>query len=382
MTQSQVGHHGDRGAGQPEERVPSVPFGANAIRLSVRQWLVTALVVALCFAGVPVLWKRIEPFDPSPDYRVPYALSDDYWTYQRLVEATVEAGRILIIGDSAIWGEYVRPEDTLSRYLNEQEGAARFANGGLNGTHPLALSGLVRSYAADVTDTRVVLQANLLWMSSEDRDLQVEKELPFNHPRLVPQFFPRIPCYRAPISERIGFVIDRNVAFPTWVNHLRIAYYDSQDLHHWSIKRPYENPAAPIRLEQLQPSDELRHRPIPWTERGIRKQDLPWIDIKSSLQWWGWRETAGLLESRGNSVFVVVGPFNEHLLGDASRKRYRAMKGEVEEWLRDKAIPYVAPEPLPSEEYADASHPLAAGYARLAEFIYKHPPFQDWLGGR
>jgi hypothetical protein len=64
---------------------------------------------------------------------------------------------------------------------------------------------------------------------------------------------------------------------------------------------------------------------------------------------------------------VLVGPFNEHLLTDASRVKYSELKKGIEAWLKERKIPYVAPAPLPSEQYGDASHPLGAGYALLAK---------------
>jgi hypothetical protein len=37
--------------------------------------------------------------------------------------------------------------------------------------------------------------------------------------------------------------------------------------------------------------------------------------------------------------------------------------------------------PLPSDEYADASHPLAPGYARLARALFDDDVFRAWLAG-
>jgi hypothetical protein len=65
-------------------------------------------------------------------------------------------------------------------------------------------------------------------------------------------------------------------------------------------------------------------------------------------------------------VFVLVGPYNEHMLTEASRSRYQDVKGTIERWLQAQQLPYLAPPVLPSAEYGDSSHPLAAGYRRLA----------------
>jgi hypothetical protein len=37
-------------------------------------------------------------------------------------------------------------------------------------------------------------------------------------------------------------------------------------------------------------------------------------------------------------------------------------------------------EVLPSDEYADASHPLTEGYDRLAKRLAAEPVFKTWLG--
>ncbi len=210
-------------------------FSSNAIRLSVRDWVIAASIVLTIMILTPAVWKHLEPFDPPTDFRVPYDSSDDYWVYQRLVNRTIRDERILVIGDSVVWGEYVDPRHTLVHNLNELNGETRFANGGLNGTHPLALQGLVRYYAKEVKDTQVVLHCNLLWMSSVERDLRTEMEIAFNHPRLVPQFVPSIPCYKAAADERMGIVIDHHISLRTWVNHLRVADFDSLDVHSWTL---------------------------------------------------------------------------------------------------------------------------------------------------
>jgi hypothetical protein len=177
----------------------------------------------------------------------------------------------------------------------------------------------------------------------------------------------------------MGIVIDRNVAFRRWVHHLRISFFDHLDLPTWSAEHPYANPLRRIRLGIPQPADKPHSDPISWLERGIQPQDFPWIDLDTSFQWRAFREMAELLRDRGNRLFVLVGPFNEHMLTGPSRQRYEAMKREVEAWLSAEKIPHYVPAPLPSDEYADASHPLAVGYARLASQMAATEAFQQWL---
>jgi hypothetical protein len=357
-------------------------FASNTIRLSVRDWVIAGSIVLTVVVLTPAVWKHCEPFDPPIDFRVPYDLSNDYWVYQRLVERTIQDERILVIGDSVVWGEYVDPQHTLLRRFNELCGEDRFANGGLNGSHPMALQGLVRYYAKSVKDRRVILHCNLLWMSSVERDLQTEMEIAFNHPGLVPQFLPRVPCYKVSVSERMGNVIDHHVSLRILVNHVRATGFESLDVHSWTLENPYENPIDRISFVPIQPEDKPHSTPIAWTERGIQRQDIPWIDLDKSLQWRAFRTTAELLRERGNSLFVIIGPFNEHLLTDESRERYRTMRRDAESWLDEREIAYYAATPLPSHEYADASHPLEAGYGRLAKQVYDQTEFQDWLRDR
>jgi len=87
-----------------------------------------------------------------------------------------------------------------------------------------------------------------------------------------------------------------------------------------------------------------------------------------------------LLRERGNQVFVVVGPFNEHMLTEAGQRGYARQKHQVAEWLAEEGVSHCVPPPLASELYADASHPTAAGYAQLARLLAEQPAFTDFCG--
>ena len=55
-----------------------------------------------------------------------------------------------------------------------------------------------------LVNSRFILAfCGLLWLTSSKADLSTAKEEQFNHSRLVPQFFPRIPCYKAEANERL-----------------------------------------------------------------------------------------------------------------------------------------------------------------------------------
>jgi hypothetical protein len=343
------------------------PTTSNAFALTGRQWIALALFAVALYVLTPVAWKRVEKLDAGPDYRIPYDLSSDYWLWSRIADQAAATHDTVILGDSVVWGQYVRPAETLSHYLNALEGSDRTANLGLDGAYPLALAGLIESYGKGIRNKRVLLQCNPLWMSSPIHDFRESEETKLNHLALVPQFTPSLPCYHEEVSRRIGRIVERNVPFTGWTAHLQAAYFGSSNIPGWTLEHPYENPLKPV-TGKLPPSgDELRHEPISWSARGIPKQNMPWVDLPSSPQWASFRRAVEILQSRGNTVMVVVGPFNEHLLTDASRGKYATLKRGIEDWLKERGIPWIAPPVLPSEYYGDASHPLSAGYALLAK---------------
>ena len=349
---------------------------SNAMQLSGRQLAGLALFAAALVLVVPPAWKRLEPLDRGPDYRIPYALSNDYWLFARLAQDAAERQDILLLGDSVVWGQYVRREQTLSHGLNARAGADRVANLGVDGMHPAALAGLVEHYAGGIAGKRVVLHCNPLWMSSAKHDLRDEDEFRFNHPALVPQFAPRIPCYRETASRRIGCGVERNVPFAQWTSHLQLAYFGQTSIPEWTLEHPAANPLAAVTL-QMPPSDNrLRHRPIPWTEQGIRPQDFAWVDLETSFQWESFRRALGILRGRGNRVFVLVGPFNEHLLTETGRAGYARVRDGIAAGLQAEGVEPAVPPALPSGLYADASHPLAEGYAELARRLGDLPFFR------
>src|SRR2546425_601692 len=134
-----------------------VPFGVNEVRLNGRQWLALTLGLGLAFQLMPWLWERIERFDIEPDFRIPYSLSKDYWLYNRRLRQETDAGSVVVLGDSVVWGEYVLPEGTLSHFLTQEAGGkSRFINAGVNGLFPLALEGLVNDYGQPVRHRKVL----------------------------------------------------------------------------------------------------------------------------------------------------------------------------------------------------------------------------------
>jgi hypothetical protein len=371
--------------GIAEQPPPPATF-SNGVRLRGRQWLGVTLFGLLLMIFAPQLWKQLEHFELQPDYRISHDLSNDYWLYRRFVDLAAERYDRLILGDSVVWGEYVTREQTLSHYLNVQTGSERYANLGLDGAHPLALGGLIEHYAGSIAGKNVVLHCNPLWLSSAKADLQDDTVRDFNHPRLVPQFVPRIPGYKEEISYRIGVLVEQRLPFNQWTNHLQQAYYDHKDIPSWTVDEtatgreghPYDNPLEPLGRGLPAVDDSLRHLPQPWHKRGKRSelmQDFPWVDLESSLQWHAFQRVLEILQKRGNRVFVLVGPFNEHMLTPASHQRYQQIKAGIAAWLESRHVPHAVPPPLSTDQYGDASHPLAEGYAALARELMQDAGF-------
>jgi hypothetical protein len=348
--------------------------------LSLSEWLIAGLLAAALFVLVPKFWSGLERFEPGPDYRLPYQLSSDYWLFNRYCRWACSDYEALVVGDSVVWGHYVSQDSTLSHYLNELAGQEQFANLGVDGIHPIALEGLLRYYARDISGKTVLLHFNPLWISSQKHDLQSDKEFQFNHPKLVPQFLPRIPCYKASYSERIGTVVQRHVAFLGWASHLKQAYFDNLDMPRWTLEHPYANPLKAITLEiplALPPVD----RAAPGTGLGA-KREFQWVELETSLQWQSFRRSIALLRARGNMVFVLAGPFNEHMMTDENIKAYRKMQDEIKLWLHQNNVAYFMPDVLPSRLYVDASHPIGEGYAMLAKQILEDHSFKTVFSRR
>ncbi len=351
------------------------PFASHEIRLSGSQWLIALLLMMLIMWAMPLAWKRIEGFAPDADYRLPYQLSHDYWLFSQYCQRAAQDHEVLILGDSVVWGHYVSPTESLSHHLNARTNRQSFANMGIDGIHPVALAGLVRYYGQAISNKKVILCFNPLWMTSKKHDLQTLKEFSFNHPRLVPQFVPKIACYTNSVSKRIGITLERRSEFLSWITHLKTAYFEDSDLLSWSLKHPYTCPRHALTQDLAQPKTTIQAA-APWNSQGMRKQDFPWVDIETSLQWRFFRQTVKTLQERGNRVFVLFGPFNEHMMQDQSLAAYRSLQQGAKTWLSSNNVAFHMPTALPSEYYADASHPLNSGYRQLANDLCKSESFK------
>jgi hypothetical protein len=294
---------------------------------------------------------------------------------------------VAVIGDSVVWGEYVSRDGTLTHFLSAESARPdRFVNAGMNGLFPLAPEGLIEHYARSLHDRKVILHSNVLWMSSPQADLSDDQEQVFNHSRLVPQFRPHLPPYRADAAERLSVLIERHVGFFPWVGHLQSAYFDQQSIPDWTLEAARTRHAS--RLLALEVPGELendpqrglqspRHRP--WTASGGQPTHFEWVALDTSMQWAAFQRLVRLLRQRGNDVLVIVGPFNEHMIAPAQRPAFHGLRDGIAAWLASEGVPSIVPPILASLLYADASHPLTEGYAELARQISHDQTFRSWL---
>ena len=376
------------------------PFGANEVRLSGRQWLLALGILLAVAILTPVIWGRVQRFATGPDYRLPYALSNDYWLYGQRLRQVTDGQHVTVLGDSVVWGEYVRPDGTLTHFLNREAGVSnRFINAGVNGLFPLAMEGLIEHHGTALRGQKVIVHCNLLWMTSPRKDLSASKAETFNHARLVPQFHPRLPSYRADASERLSAVVERNVPFIAWTSHLQDACFEQKSILKWTLDRvasedgrtvthpnSYRNPLACVSLSvPAAPADDPDRGPCSerhkaWSTNGVATMRFDWVAPETSLQVQSFERLVSLLRSRGNEVLVVIGPFNEHMLIGDNRPAFRALRDHVAAWLARKKVPCIVPATLPSELYADASHPLTEGYEAFARGLRADPVFAVFCG--
>ena len=165
------------------------------------------------------------------------------------------------------------------------------------------------------------------------------------------------------------------------------AYFGQKSILSWTLEddgnsppqypNAFKNPLAQITFAvPTAPKDDPqrgpnspRHRP--WTDAGQGPTRFDWVPLEASLQWRAFQQVVAILQNRDNQVLVVVGPFNEHMIAEDNRAAYQAIHQGIVAWLKQNHIPSVIPESLPSDLYADASHPLTHGYQLLAQRLLR-----------
>lgn len=390
---------------KPRKAEEKVPADRQALEpVSMRLWVIVLPVTFLLTLIIPWAWNRFEKIPGPANARLPYHLSKDYWLYNqslRQIHKQNQARPVVdVLGDSVVWGEFVDRDATLSAYLNEEARRAGddslFVNAGINGLYPLALEGLANAYLPVRDHGKVLLHANLLWMSSPEADLQTSKEQTINHAALLPQFTYSVKPYKADFEARASVLWTRHIPFASWSDHLRIAYFNNKSLQDWTTfpgdawPPDYPN-ASRSPISQLRESRSLqelaqdpdrgpasdRHRP--WHDKGMSVTSMNWVSTDDSVQYSAFQRLVRLLQSRNADVLIVIGPLNRHMMDEASVSRLLEIEKELEDWLKSQGVPSIRPEPLPSDQYADTSHPLTDGYQNLAESVFQNSLFQSWL---
>jgi hypothetical protein len=257
---------------------------------------------------------------------------------------------------------------------------------------PLALEGLLRDYGRAISGRKVILQCNLLWLSSPKADLSAPGDGSVNHSRLLPQFGVEIPGYKADLSERLSATFEQHVPLLAWSQHIDTSYFGDKSIPQWTLeqdssepprlpsawKNPLDNirrgiPGEPAVDPQRGPKSYRHHA---WNSDGAEPVSFEWVSPDRSLQFEAFLRLVRLLKSRGDDVLVILGPFNAHM---DQTKLSGSIREQAADAIAKERVAIIIPETLPSNLYADASHPLTDGYARLADEIANTPDFQQWL---
>ena len=348
-------------------------YSSNTIRLSIKEITAGVIIFAICiFMLLPLCWRHFEKFDFDKDFRLAEKYRDDYWVYQKWANEAAKKYPVIFLGDSVIWGMYVNNENTLPAKLNKLAGKELVANLAIDGLHSVALEGLLENYAKSVKDKTVILHYNPLWMNSRDYDLSGEKAMRIHHPRLIPQFIGKPASYDEDLTARMDAVKEKNIAFFSLLNHVRLAFFDNEDFREWMVENPYANPLKEIGKKlEIAEKEKNTNSGDDWSKKGITPQNWDWLPLEKSRQWKAFEGIISILQNNNNKVLVMVGPINPYILTKESLSKYRKLQNDIKDFLEKKKIDCCIVPDMPSETYADASHPLEKGYQIIADKLYE-----------
>ena len=358
------------------KRPPVPEFERPALDLSLREWLLVVLLVSLILGAALHVPLRGEAPEVERDYRIPFALSTRYELYRRYTTLAAAQFPTLLVGDSVVWGQCARKNDSLSHHLNELVKQPRFANAGLDGMHPVALAELIEFHAPGIVNSRVILQFDPLWLMLEGPSSTHTRAILYNRPNLIPRLAAHV---TGPFRESASLSwshLMRN----TSLKELGERFSDARlDFLAWSLDHPYESPLKAISAALPPSEDSQRQKLTPWGGQPAARIQTRWGELALDDQWQAFLHIIALLQARGNDVLVVLGPLNEHMLDPDSLEPYLKIKSQMVDTLQSRNVRCFVPSVLPSNHYADICHPLGAGYAELArEMLQKE---SGWLLG-
>jgi hypothetical protein len=355
---------------------------SNSLILSGKEWLVAIAVFLAIGFTLYNGWFHWEKLRIVPDYRSTCwdARMSDYWGYMQWNRYARDHYKILLIGDSVIWGQEVANNRTISHFLNAELGSEEIANLGIDGLTDAALNGMVTWYGDYMRKTNMIVEFNPLWMSSPARDMR--RKGYFHHPRLVPQLDRRIVYYKD-LNERVGYLFEHVLKLPPFVRHIMVNYFDDKSVGAWLMENPYRNPLSAITFRATPVMSEKQGLGTPWLDRkgGGRVGYEPFLSLNESVMWECYTKALDKLSKRKVNMFVLLGPFNTYALSAASRDKFYTMMDGVKKELDRRGIPYfdTTRDLLPSAEYGDNCHALAGGHAVLAKAMVNDPVFRKWV---
>jgi hypothetical protein len=351
-----------------------------ALHLSLREWLVVALLSTALVAVAPSV--RFRPRAPlvDTDYRIPFVLSTRYEIYRRFTALAAAQFPTILVGDSVVWGQCATRNQTLSHHLNELTKQPRFANAGLDGMHPIALAELIEHHAPAIERKSVIVHLDPLWLMVRDQPAATAMPIGnylFNRPGLVPRLAAGLSSsLKQSIAAAATHALRRS-PLNEWAEHFSNTRVDFLA---WSLDHPYESPLKAIAAALPPSEDSHALRLTPWKQKESELIDTGWpARLEEHPQWQAFVRLIALFELRSNRVLVLVGPMNEHMMTPATRSSYQGLKKVIREKLQERGIYSVVPPPLEIGNYGDICHPLGAGYEELARELLKNET--SWLLG-
>lgn len=336
--------------------------------------LIPIFTVIAVISLLPYILPLVNNEQFRGDFRIPYSLGEDYFLYKKYSEHVSSAERVIVIGDSVIWGHYVGDESTLTARLNSFSGAERFANLGIDGIHPAAMYGLIDSCCGSIKNRKVIVGINLLWMSSPRHDLSGDANSSINHKALLPQFSGRVPAWSPSVEERLTLFIRREIPLFLWTDHVRSTLFARNNFYRWTMDNPRENPAL-----YFVPGSRVFTPPDAVKPDRMFPQDMAWVAMDRSVQWQYMLASIRMLREQGNSVIAVITPYNQFMLTDNSRIKRDEMIVYIQGVLAAEGITVLAPQLETREYFADLSHMTAEGYGVLAEDLMGYPEFLEFV---